>query len=399
MADSMAPTLAQALRESEDRFRLMAESIPDGLTLFEDGEVVFVNNRLCEILGYTDAELARMGELELAAPEEKDRLLRTIRWVQGTGLPLEELRFWAVCKDGSRRYIRNRYYEDAQDEGDGRRLVVTSDITERELASRAQQESLERRGRMLKAGSEIAQELADVATVAELYRMLVALVKERFGYYHVQIFRPDAESRTVVLIEGFGRVGQRMRNEGYRLPYGRGVVGAAAATGEPVLASDLAQDSFWVPHVELPESKGELAVPIVLHDDVLAVLAVLSDSSGALTEDDQVSLLSLAGQVSVIVQVLRQLRGAQARVRRERVLREIAARMPGLADPDTLARAAVRELGKALGRPVLIRLGSAEELTKVPRELGGGDASRLVIGESGRQVKSLSEDAVTEGGE
>jgi GAF domain-containing protein len=151
--------------------------------------------------------------------------------------------------------------------------------------------------------------------------------------------------------------------------------------------------------VELPESKGELAVPIVLHDDVLAVLAVLSDSSGALTEDDQVSLLSLAGQVSVIVQVLRQLRGAQARVRRERVLREIAARMPGLADPDTLARAAVRELGKALGRPVLIRLGSAEELTKVPRELGGGDASRLVIGESGRQVKSLSEDAVTEGGE
>jgi PAS domain S-box-containing protein len=395
----MDPTLAQALRESEDRFRLMAESIPDGLTLFEDGKIVYVNSRLSEILGYSRAELARMSDLELAAPEEKERLLRTIRWVQGTGLPLEELRFWAVCKDGSRCYIRNRYYLDSGGEKTGRRLVVTSDITERELASRAQQESFERRSRMLRVGAEIAQELASVASVGELYRMLLVLVKDRFDYYHAQIFRPDATSRAVVLIEGFGGVGERMKAAGHRLPFGRGVVGAAAETGEPVLASDLARDSYWVPHVELPESKGELAVPILLQDEVIAVLDVLSDTAGALTEDDQVSILSLAGQVSVIIQVLSQLKGAQAKVRRERILREIGARMPGLADPDAVARAAVRELGQALGRPILIRLGSAEELAQAPRELAGGDANRLVIGGREHRTDSLPQDALSKGGE
>ena len=55
---------------------------------------------------------------------------------------------------------------------------------------------------------------------------------------------------------------------------------------------------------------------------------------------------------------------AQVRARREQILREITTRVRGFTDPEAIVRAAVRELGTALGRPTFVRLGSAEELMK-----------------------------------
>ena len=42
----------QALIESEERFRTMAENIMDGLVIMENGRTVFVNNKVAEITGY-----------------------------------------------------------------------------------------------------------------------------------------------------------------------------------------------------------------------------------------------------------------------------------------------------------------------------------------------------------
>lgn len=401
MADSTAPVVDKAWRELAQRLRLVVGGIQDGLTLVEEGKVVFVNDRLCQILGYSKAELARMGELNLAAPEEKDRLVRTVQEVQGRGLPLEELEFWAVRKDGSRCYLRNRYSMAVAKDGVPRRLVVTTDITEQKLAQQAQERLVERRRRQMQIGVKIAQEVAGVSSVNELCHRLVWLVKERMGYYHVQVFCPDPARKAMALVEGYGEPGARMKATGHRLPYGLGVVGVAAVTGEPVLASDMTQDSYWVPHFELPETKGELAVPIKLLDEVWAVLDVLSDTAGALTKEDENWLQSLAWQVSIIVQSLHQVEGTQARVRREQLLREISARLPSFSDPDTLAQTVVRELGTSLGRPVLIRLGSADELSRAPGVPVTGDGTHQAGGNGGPGSGSSdpSQAVPAEGGE
>lgn len=401
MADSTAPVVDKAWRELAQRLRLVVGGIQDGLTLVEEGKVVFVNDRLCQILGYSKAELARMGELNLAAPEEKDRLVRTVQEVQGRGLPLEELEFWAVRKDGSRCCLRNRYSMAVAKDGVPRRLVVTTDITEQKLAQQAQERLVERRRRQMQIGVKIAQEVAGVSSVNELCHRLVWLVKERMGYYHVQIFCPDPARKAMALVEGYGEPGARMKATGHRLPYGLGVVGVAAVTGEPVLASDMTQDSYWVPHFELPETKGELAVPIKLLDEVWAVLDVLSDTAGALTKEDENWLQSLAWQVSIIVQSLHQVEGTQARVRREQLLREISARLPSFSDPDTLAQTVVRELGTSLGRPVLIRLGSADELSRAPGVPVTGDGTHQAGGNGGPGSGSSdpSQAVPAEGGE
>lgn len=75
---------------------------------------------------------------------------------------------------------------------------------------------------------------------------------------------------------------------------------------------------------------------------------------------------ALIGLATPTVASRHQFKRAQARVRREQILREITSRVRSFTDPDAVVRAAVRELGAALGRPTFVRLGGAEELSQTP---------------------------------
>lgn len=137
MATVTEPTMDKALQKANARLRLLIESVQGGLTIIEGSRAVYVSNQLCQILGYSREELGRMSELDFAAPEERERLELTFQEAQLMGLPLEELEFWAVRKDGSRCFVRNRYSTGIVGDGTPFRFAVTLDLTERELARQA----------------------------------------------------------------------------------------------------------------------------------------------------------------------------------------------------------------------------------------------------------------------
>lgn len=62
----------RALRESEERFRATFEQAPVGIAnIIEGGAFFKVNNMLCSILGYTNAELLNMTVYDVVHPDEK----------------------------------------------------------------------------------------------------------------------------------------------------------------------------------------------------------------------------------------------------------------------------------------------------------------------------------------
>jgi PAS domain S-box-containing protein len=68
--EERAKTL-RALRESEERFRLMIEYAPIGMALLApDGRFVRVNQRLCEIVGYSSEELERLRFQDITHPDD-----------------------------------------------------------------------------------------------------------------------------------------------------------------------------------------------------------------------------------------------------------------------------------------------------------------------------------------
>jgi PAS domain S-box-containing protein len=134
----------EVLRESEARHRGIVDSIQDGITIFERGNTVYVNDRACKIFGYPRKELLNMSELDLAAPEEKERLEAIMEKSRKTGIPQRELEFWIVRKDGTRCYIQNRYSFVQKADGTITRFTITTDITERKWEEEALRESEEK---------------------------------------------------------------------------------------------------------------------------------------------------------------------------------------------------------------------------------------------------------------
>ena len=176
------------------------------------------------------------------------------------------------------------------------------DVTERKHQERQREELYERRATQVQISTQVAQEIAAAPALDELFRRVVTLIKERFDYYHAQILRYEPSQDAVVLVTGYGEAGEQMLAAGHSMPLGRGVVGTAAATGQPILATDIQRDPDWRPNPYLPNTRGELAVPIKLGDQVLGILDVQSERAEALTQDDQLLLEGLCGQIAIAVQ-------------------------------------------------------------------------------------------------
>jgi PAS domain S-box-containing protein len=130
-----------AIRESEERFRSMAESIQDGVTIMEGSAVVYVNDRACEIFGYPRDEFMKMDTLDLVAPEERKRVGAIVAKSKTTGEYPDQLEFWTVRKDGTRRYVSNRFTFTTKDDGTPIQFVISTDITERMMAYEATKEA------------------------------------------------------------------------------------------------------------------------------------------------------------------------------------------------------------------------------------------------------------------
>jgi signal transduction histidine kinase len=175
------------------------------------------------------------------------------------------------------------------------------EIAERQLLEDQVQQSLRRRTEQVYISTEVAQEIAAAPALEVLFRQVVNLVKERFDYYHAQVYTLEGEY--LVMQEGTGEPGQLLKEKGHRisLPAEKGLVATAAVTGRPALATDVTKAENWLPNRLLPKTRSEIAVPIILKDEVLGVLDVQSNRLAGINEEDEILLLGLCGQIAVAI--------------------------------------------------------------------------------------------------
>ncbi|MCA9979179.1 MAG: PAS domain S-box protein, partial [Anaerolineales bacterium] len=165
--------------------------------------------------------------------------------------------------------------------------------------------SLERRSRQVRLSTEISQEISAATELFELYQRVVELVHDQFGYYHTQLLQYNPALDAVALVVGYGEVGEQMLEMGHAIPMGSGIIGTAAATGKSVLISNVQQEPAWRAHPLLPQTRSELAVPIVFGNRVLGVLDIQDDEYDSLQAEDQILLEGLCGQIATAIESTR----------------------------------------------------------------------------------------------
>jgi GAF domain-containing protein/HAMP domain-containing protein len=192
---------------------------------------------------------------------------------------------------------------ESQDEtGELAEAFTTMTAQLRELIGSLEDQVAERT-RGLETVVDISQRLAGILDVSDLVQQVVILTKERFDYYHVHVYLVDEPNKNLVLAEGYGQVGVEMkrREHSIELSASQSLVARAARQRHIVLAENVEREPDWLPNDLLPNTRAEMAVPIITGQKVVGVLDVQSDEIGGLTEEDGAVLWALANQVAVAV--------------------------------------------------------------------------------------------------
>lgn len=186
-------------------------------------------------------------------------------------------------------------------------------VEERTLALQTANEQSLQRARQLQSIADVSKIITREQNIEKLLPLITDIVSERFGYYHVGIFLLDSTKRTAVLQASNSPGGQRMIDDGHRLPLGTGsIVGYAALTGKPRIALDVGEDAVFFNNPNLPETRSEMALPLVVRGAVTGVLDMQSKQPGDFTQADIDILSILADQVAIAVENARLFQQTQA---------------------------------------------------------------------------------------
>ena len=98
----------------------------------------------------------------------------------------------------------------------------------------------------------------------------------------------------------------------------------------------------------LPDTRAEVAVPVMLGEELLGVLDVQHNVQDGLGPEDVETLTSVANQTAVGLQNARLYAAAQRQVESELLLNAITQRIQSTTTVEEALQVAVRELGRAL---------------------------------------------------
>jgi len=156
----------------------------------------------------------------------------------------------------------------------------------------------------LQLAAEVGQAITkNIADVREMLERATETIRERFGLYHTQVYLMDAAGKTLILLASTGEVGSKLLENNHRLAVGLDSLnGRAALEKKPILVEDTARHRDFMPNPLLPNTKSELAVPLILGEQVIGVLDMQSDWPRAFNEFNLSAFQTMAGQIAIAIQ-------------------------------------------------------------------------------------------------
>ena len=182
-------------------------------------------------------------------------------------------------------------------------------VEERENVAELQQltQQLERRTNQLRAITQLSGRFSVREDLHDLLKIMLEHIRSNFGYYHAHIYLLNEETDELVVAEGTGTAGEKLKAQQHAIPRSAetSLVARAARTGDVVWVDNVRESEDWLPNPLLPHTYSEIAVPVILRDSVVGVLDVQESRIGAFDEGDANMLNILAAQIAAAIRNIR----------------------------------------------------------------------------------------------
>ena len=212
----------------------------------------------------------------------------------------------------------------------------------------------------------VAARTKDLATVAEISTTtstirdpeqmlanMVHLTQRGFNLYHAHVFTYNQDIEELAIVAcGYKEGDEHEGTHGtttISMGQTQSLVALAARTRQPVIVNDVRNEPGWLPNPLLPETRAELAVPMIVGDELLGVLDVQSEHLDAFTEEDANIQMTLASQVATALQNALSYDETQKRAELESLANVIGQKIQRTGSIEETLQTAIRELGTAIG--------------------------------------------------
>ncbi|HEX3818986.1 MAG TPA: SpoIIE family protein phosphatase [Candidatus Sulfotelmatobacter sp.] len=200
-----------------------------------------------------------------------------------------------------------------------------------------------KQARILLLLNDIARELTSILNLDELLGRIAELVRKLIDYQMFSILLLDASGEK--LQHRFSLRFNENIHLKHEIPIGRGIVGAAAQSKEAVLVPDVTKDPRYIE--ANPETRSELAVPLIYKNKVVGMLDLEHTRRGFFTDEHKRTMTTLAAQIAIALENARlyeEIERQERRLERDLSLaRELQGRLlpqtnPKLANLDVAAK-------------------------------------------------------------
>ena len=310
--DITSPKQAEiALREKEERYRSLVETMPDGILLTDlEGKIITCNQHLAEMVGHKDPQqLVDMAALDFVVAEDREKLdqYAELSPNQAPDFPSE---FKAVRQDGS-NFIGEVKSSIVLD-GEGKPAAIVNiirNITERKKS----EEELQRLYRALKVTSSCNQALIRATEEKALFDEIVQLIVDTGGYKMVWIGVLGKEDEFPLLVEAsnyngvspapeelIGLENHSLENQS---PVFRALLNHTAQIVHDF--SKIRTPGPWVSHALANGFAAMISLPLFFGEQVFGCINIFADQNKIFSKEELALLSEMADDVSFGIHTLR----------------------------------------------------------------------------------------------
>lgn len=160
----------------------------------------------------------------------------------------------------------------------------------------------ERQAKLLAATVRVANNIASILAPQELLQRTVDIICDEFNFYYAGVFLLDEAEEYAVLHAGRGEAGAAMIAAGHKLKVGgNSMIGASISMREARIALDVGEEAVFFSNPHLPNTRSEMALPLIVRDNVLGAVTVQSVEEAAFSDEDISTLQGMANQLAIAI--------------------------------------------------------------------------------------------------
>jgi PAS domain S-box-containing protein len=315
----------EALQQNEAQLKTILDNVQAGVVILdpETHVIVDVNPVAARLIGAPRDEIVGAICHKYICPAEQGRCPIT-----DLGQSIDSSERELLTADGQKRPVIKTVVPVVLG-GRTRLLESIMDIAQLKRA----QLSVERHALQLQTASDVSRAVSSILDPDRLMQQVVDLARERFDLYYAGLFLMDESGewtgepgKWAVLRAGTGKAGRQMLARGHKLRIGgTSMIGQCVAANQARIALDVGEAAVRFDNPYLPETRSELAVPLVSRGQAIGALTIQSAQEAAFSEEDIAVFQTMADQLANAIQNARLYDSAQKEIAERKQIEEALA--------------------------------------------------------------------------